>query len=163
MSITKEHIESDLSYSSRVIDESDKKPTRNSPGHYDERYIELYCNDPKAGKTAALIGAGYVGEYASQEAARIHKRLADKIKQRLTEMINELDALSYNNLKTILEKPPEEVGYSNALAAIRQGMDYAGRKPGDVLTIKKAESMSDLDRMLEENQREIEQLTGTQH
>lgn len=160
MSTTKEQMQENC-YIEQEVDKQPKKPARVNQGHYDERYIELYCENPKAGKKAALIGAGYVGEYAAQEAARIHKRLNERIKQRLDDMFNELDALSFHNLKTILEKTPEEIGYSNALAAIKCGAEYAGRKPGETVTIKH-ESMEDIDKALEQTQREIEQLTGVQ-
>ena len=162
MSTTKEHIKQSIDYIDSET-QSDEKPRRNSPGTLDQRYIDAYCENPKEGKTAALLKAGYVGDYAPQEAYRLHKRLSDKIKQRYDEMISELDTLAYSNLLSILNKSPDEVGYSNALQAIRAGMDYAGRKPGETLTIKKQESKEDLDLLLERNSQELEQLTGKAH
>jgi hypothetical protein len=49
--------------------------------YYDDRYIEAYTDNPLAGKSAALSKAGYIGDYLAQEAHRIHKRLAPKIRE----------------------------------------------------------------------------------
>ncbi len=49
--------------------------------YYDDRYVEAFIAKPTAGKCEALRQAGYQGEYITQEASRIHKRLANRIRQ----------------------------------------------------------------------------------
>jgi hypothetical protein len=49
--------------------------------YYDDRYVEAYIANPGAGKCAALRLAGYQGEYVTQEASRLRKRLAGRIRE----------------------------------------------------------------------------------
>lgn len=102
----------------------------------DDAYVEAYCEDPQSGKQAALIKAGYEGNYAAQEAYRIHKRLQKRIDERLDEIINEGSVLGYSVLKKLATSAQSEAVMAKCAEAL---MNYAGRKPGDTLTIKKDE------------------------
>ena len=102
----------------------------------DEAYIEAFCEDPQVGKSAALEKAGYEGDYVAQEAYRIHKRLQQRIDDRLDEMIIEGANLGYSVLKNLSTSAQSESVQAKCAIAL---MDYAGRKPGDTLTIKKDE------------------------
>lgn len=124
-------------------------------GGYDEDYIAYYVDNPKAGRCEALRLAGYQGEYITQEASRIHKRCQDKIKQIFTDRIANLDGSAYQQLSKILGMDVTDVGFSNMLTAIRAGMDYAGRKPGDVLTVKTVKTVDDLDTAISDNLKQI--------
>ena len=102
----------------------------------DDAYIEAFCEYPQSGKQSALIKAGYEGGYAAQEAYRIHKRLQNRIDDRLDEMINEGANLGYSVLKSLATGAQSESVQAKCAIAL---MDYAGRKIGDTLTIKKDE------------------------
>ncbi len=145
----------------------DQDKTKNPSGDdrrdhkaYDNDFINAYCQNPMEGKTAALIKAGFVGDNIPQEAYRMFKRLSGKIKERTTELIESLDSLAAGQLQSILSKSAEEVGYSNMNQAIKQGLDYAGRKPGDTITIKKEESIDDMETELEALRLKRMQKTG---
>ena len=99
----------------------------------DEVYIDAFCEDPKAGKSAALIEAGYKGTYLAQEAYRIHRRLQNRIDQRLDEMINEGASLGYSVLKQLATSAQSETVQARCAEAL---MNYAGRKPGERVTIQ---------------------------
>jgi len=121
----------------------DKAPRREQ-NSLDDGFVNAYCERPMDGKTAALITAGFVGDNIPQEAYRMFKRLLPQIKKRTDDLINTLDALAASQLEGILKSKVDEVGYSNMNTAIKQGMDYAGRKPGDTLTIVKTQTIDDL-------------------
>ena len=106
----------------------------------DDKYVEAYCNDPVGGKTKALITAGYAGSNINQEAYRMHKRLATRIRDRTTELINGLDTLAANQLEAILQTDIKEVGYANMNRSIQQALEFAGRKDNTVII--KQETMS---------------------
>ena len=106
----------------------------------DDAYVAAYCDNPKAGKTAALIEAGYAGNNIPQEAYRMHKRLATRIRDRTTELINGLDTLAANQLEAILQTDIKEVGYANMNRSIQQALEFAGRKDNTVII--KQETMS---------------------
>ena len=99
----------------------------------DDAYIESFCEAPKAGKSAALEKAGYVGDYVAQEAYRIHKRLQQRIDQRLDDMINEGSVLGYSVLKKLATSAQSESVQAKCAEAL---MNYAGRKPGERVTIQ---------------------------
>ena len=134
--------------------------TRRINNSFDDAYINAYCNNPMAGKKAALIEAGFVGEHIAQEAYRMHGRLKDQIKARTDQLIDSLDTLAATQLLNILSKPVDEVGYANMNKSIQQGLDYAGRKPGDTLTIKKEATLDDIDNHIEQLQRELDTTEG---
>ena len=102
----------------------------------DEAYIEAFCEDPQSGKQAALLKAGYEGQYPAQEAYRINKRLQKRIDERLDEIINEGCVLGYSVLKKLATSAQSEAVMAKCAEAL---MNYAGRKPRDTLTIKKDE------------------------
>ena len=102
----------------------------------DLAYLEAFCEDPQSGKQAALIKAGYEGNYAAQEAYRIHKRLQQRIDERLDEMINEGSVLGYSVLKKLATNAQSESVQAKCAECL---MNYAGRKPGEKLTIKQDE------------------------
>ena len=133
---------------------------RRANNSFDDAYINAYCNNPMAGKKAALIEAGFVGEHIAQEAYRMHGRLKDQIKARTDQLIDSLDTLAATQLLNILSKPVDEVGYANMNKSIQQGLDYAGRKPGDVLTIKKEATLDDIDNHIEQLQKELSETEG---
>ena len=108
----------------------------------DEAYVEAYCEDPQSGKQAALIKAGYEGNYAAQEAYRIHKRLQARIDERLDEMINEGANLGYSVLKNLASNAQSESVQAKCAIAL---MDYSGRKPGEKITIKKDKNIDQID------------------
>ena len=56
---------------------------RRLPGELDDLYIQAFLKHPEAGKSAALRAAGYVGNYVTQRANEIHKRLAEQIDKEL--------------------------------------------------------------------------------
>lgn len=110
----------------------------------DLAYIEAFCEDPKAGKQAALREAGYEGDYPAQEAHRIHKRLQKRIDERLDMMINEGANLGYSVLKSLATDAQSESVQAKCAIAL---MDYSGRKPGDRLTIQnKPASIGEIDK-----------------
>ena len=119
--------------------EPGKRPYRKEYS-LDDKYVEAYCNDPVGGKTKALITAGYVGSNINQEAYRMHKRLATRIRDRTTELINGLDTLAANQLEAILQTDIKEVGYANMNRSIQQALEFAGRKDNTVII--KQETMS---------------------
>ena len=122
--------------------------------HYDQRYIEAYCNNPKAGKKQAIIDAGYVGKYASQEAFKIHKRVAEQIENRIKSFKQDIALLSYYQLKSMLKQDADKVGYSNMNAALKNGLDYTGHKPTDKLeVIEREQSLEELELEIAENER----------
>ena len=136
-----------------------KQPRREHKG-FDDAFINAYCERPMDGKTAALIKAGFVGDNIPQEAYRMYKRLAEQIKTRTSELIESLDTLAASQLQSILKESVDKVGYSNMNTAIKQGMDYAGRKPGDTLTIKKEQSIDDIDEEIARLQAENNETEG---
>ena len=121
------------------------KPKGNDRKHnaLDESYVTAYCDNPIAGKTTALLKSGYAGNNAKQEAYRMHKRLQQRIYDRTSERIANLDNLAVSQLESILATPIETVGYANMARAIQQGMDYAGRKQSDTLIVKQDTMTSD--------------------
>lgn len=121
------------------------KPKGNDRKHnaLDDSYITAYCDNPIAGKTTALLKAGYAGNSAKQEAYRMHKRLQQRIYERTSERIANLDNLAASQLETILATDIETVGYANMAKAIQQGMDYAGRKNADTVILKQDSMTSD--------------------
>ena len=105
----------------------------------DEAYIDAFCEDPKAGKQAALLKAGYEGEYPAQEAYRIHKRLKDRIEERLTEQLQEGASLGHSVLMDLVKNAnSESVKFSSAKALL----EFGGRKPTDKLAIEEARPQS---------------------
>jgi hypothetical protein len=114
---------------------------------YDDRYVESYLDDPKAGKKSALLKAGYVGEYATQEACRIHNRLRERIKLEMDTMVQDGGDIGFNVLME-LAKDTETSASVRAMAA-KNLLDYAGRKPSDTITIKKELSIEEIDAELE--------------
>ena len=126
----------------------------------DDAYVTAYCDNPIAGKTAALIKAGFAGNNIPQEAYRMHKRLRERIEQKISELIQDLGGASYQQLQTIINTDIKTVGYSNMLQAIRAGMDYAGRRPGDKLTIVKEQSIDDIDNEINRLQKQIAEEEG---
>jgi hypothetical protein len=128
-----------------TVSNKDQQSQQVPDHYYDDDYVRHYIQNPKDGKKVALLKAGYIGEYAAQEAYRIHKRVRDKIRQAITENISDLDAMAYDQLKGILGSDLQEIGVNNMLSAIAKGLDYSGHKPGDVLTLKREESINDLD------------------
>ena len=120
-----------------------KKTVPRKDNSLDDAYVAAYCNAPISGKTAALLTAGYAGKNAPQEAYRMHKRLQQRIYDRTSERIANLDNLAASQLETILATDIDTVGYANMARAIQQGMDYAGRKQADTHIIKQAVMTSD--------------------
>ena len=122
----------------------------------DEAYIEAFCEDPQSGKQAALLKAGYEGNYPAQEAYRIHKRLQSRIDARLDEMINEGANLGYSVLRNLATNAQSESVQAKCAMAL---MDYSGRKPGDKLTIAKEQSIDEINAEIVELQKaEMESL-----
>lgn len=129
--------------------------------YYDQRYIDAYCENPKEGKKAALLKAGYAGDYAAQEAYRIHKRVQHLIDLRVNETKHNLATLALKQLTDILGKDVSEVGSASMLTAIKQGLDYSGHKPSDKLEVtEKTLSFEEMEAELKELERqEAEQRT----
>ena len=146
-----------------IVEETKAMPeTKEMRGYnsLDEAFVSAYCNAPRKGKTSALLEAGFAGSHPSQEAYRMYNRLKDKIKARTDILIESLDTLAADQLLNILKEDIETVGYNNMSKAIQQGMDYAGRKPGDVLTIKKEVTLQDINGSIEALQRELDYTEG---
>ena len=141
-----------MSLNNKVITENNKTIT-----DYHERdsaYIEAFCEDPKAGKSAALEKAGYTGEYIAQEAYRIHKRLKDRIEERLTEQLQEGASLGHSVLMDLVKNASSEsVKFSSAKALL----EFGGRKPTDKLAIQdsRPQSIEDMDAEIVTLQREL--------
>jgi hypothetical protein len=125
------------------------------PFSYDDLYVESYVANAKAGKAAALRAAGYTGEYATQEATRIHKRNALRIHEAFTQRIKELEGKAISNIEDILDMNIKDVGASNMIAAAFKALDYAGRKPTDTLAIKVDKPINEIDSEIERLQAEI--------
>jgi len=140
--------------------ENKQKPKQIKPGSWDDAYIEAYVNNPKGGKCGALREAGYEGEYLTQEACRIHKRLADRIHQAFSEKLKDLEGMAIDNIKSLLKTPIKDIGATTMLAASKTALDYAGRKPGDTLTIKQEQTIDDLDTANSELIKQIAQDEG---
>lgn len=127
------------------------------PFSYDDKFIEHYVSNPKAGRCNALRKAGYKGDYVTQEASRIFKRCQDKIKAVFTDRIANLDGAAYEQLQNILNDDVKTVGYNNMLSAIEKGMQYSGRKLADNLVITKQDTIEDLDKQTSDLIKQIAQ------
>jgi len=136
-----------------------KKQIR-SKNSLDDGYVDCYTNNPKAGRTAAIIEAGYDGDYPRQEAARYHKRLAIRIHEAFTDKIKRLEGAAIANIQSMLEMPIKEIGASNMLATAKAAMDYAGRKAADTLIVKEVKTIDDIDANIERLQNEIAKTEG---
>jgi len=114
----------------------------------DEAYIEAFCEAPQSGKQAALLKASYKGHYPAQEAYRIHKRLQKRLDKRLDEIINEGSVLGYCVLKKLATTAQSETVQARCAEAL---MNYAGRKPGERVTIKnEPETLEDINKKIKE-------------
>jgi hypothetical protein len=129
------------------MDNNDKARTKRSYKlkSYDEAFIEIYTDNPKITYKDCIIQAGYEGEYARQEGARIYKRLADKIHEVFTDKIKKLEGMAIKNIQAMLDTDIKEIGATTMLAVSKTALDFAGRKAGDVLTIKQEATIDDLD------------------
>lgn len=120
----------------------------------DDAYCEAFCNDPKAGKSAALIVAGYQGNYLAQEAYRIHKRLKDRIEERLTEQLQEGASLGHSVLMDLVKNASSEsVKFSSAKALL----EFGGHKATDKLAIQndRPQSIEEIDAAILKLQTEL--------
>ena len=120
----------------------------------DEVYIEAYCENPKAGKSAALEKAGYTGDYLAQESYRVHRRLKVRIEERLTEQLQEGASLGHSVLMDLVKNASSEsVKFSSAKALL----EFGGRKPTDKLAIQdsRPQSIEDMDAEIVTLQREL--------
>lgn len=126
----------------------------------DDAYIFNYTNNPKGGKTQALIEAGFEGTYPSQEAYRMHNRLRPKIQKVMQEITQDLATLSNQQLTGILRSTPQETGYSAMLAAIKIGFEYSGLQPNQQTETPVRPNQDAIQRRIETLQKQIEQVTG---
>ena len=149
----KGYISDSLSNDAETAPEHEAKPKR----FYDDDYIKAYCDDPKAGKSAALVKAGYVGDYLAQEAYRIHNRLREKIRTTMDKLILDGGDIGYSVLVELCKNSDSD---SVRVTAAKNLMDYAGRKPGDTLTVKHEESIEDIDSKIAELQQSIGKSEG---
>jgi len=124
-----------------LANESAKKGSRIEYGSLDDGYIAAFCENPGAGKKAAILKAGYVGDFAAQEAYRLHNKLM----------------LGYSTMLQICKEAKSD---ATRLKAAEDLMNYGGRKPGDTLTIKKERSDEELDEEIARLQREVQEQEG---
>ena len=140
-----------------LANEPAKKGSRIEYGSLDDGYIAAFCENPGAGKKAAILKAGYVGDFAAQEAYRLHNKLRERIEARLDEMVQEGAMLGYSTMLQICKEAKSD---ATRLKAAEDLMNYGGRKPGDTLTIKKERSDEELDEEIARLQREVQEQEG---
>lgn len=131
---------------------------RRSPGELDELYIQAFLKHPEAGKSAALRAAGYTGEYISQRAQLIHKRLAEQIDKELTVRMAQSTALGHNIIIDIATNSESD---AIRLQAAKLLLDYGGKKPTDKLAVLDINrSIDDIDAEIAKVQRRILEAQG---
>lgn len=158
MSITKEQIIDDFKKESELYAESGN---RLKNGALDEHYIAAYEENPIAKKVellrTAIKSAGLDIEATRQRAYEIHNRLSATLEKRLLARAKNARALGLGTLEELCQSADSESVRATVALALTKDIFP------DV-QINKEESMEDLDRKLEQNQRELEALTGiTEH
>ena len=101
MSITKQNKQ-------ELILSDDPPVQRASPYTLDQLYIQAYVQNPAAGKSAALIKAGFKGANVRQRAYELHKRLRRQIDQELTDMFSQGILIGMDGLKKLAAGAEQE-------------------------------------------------------
>lgn len=135
------------------LEESPNKKEQKPWHYYDERYKEAYLDNPKAGKAAALAKAGYVGDYLPQEANRIHNRLRDQIQAAVTERIQDGGDVGFALLIELAND--SDTPHAVRATVASKLLDYAGRKPGDVVTIKREQTIGEIEHELAKLEKQL--------
>jgi hypothetical protein len=129
------------------------KMKRVSHGGYDDNYIKAFTEHPELGKKQALIAAGYVGDYAKQEAYRIHNRLREEIEKVLDDKILEGAHIGHQTLVELCKSSESEAVKAKVAKDL---IDYAGRKAGERITITNEKTDEELDQVSEQEGRHLD-------
>lgn len=121
---------------------------------WDEAYVEAYLEDPKS-KIDALRRAGHPNPLRPF-ALKIHNRCRERIDRELTLRIKDGAAFGYSVLEKLCDSDNDTVKLNAAKAL----MDYAGRKPSDVLEIREMKSEEELDKEIARLQKVIQDAEG---
>jgi hypothetical protein len=140
-----------------ILPKDRPKEQRVSHGGYDDNYIKAFTEHPELGKKQALIAAGYVGDYAKQEAYRIHNRLREKIEAVLDEKILDGAHLGHQTLVKLCKESDSEAVKAKVAKDL---IDYAGRKAGDKLIVEDHRSNDELDQEIAAAQQRIAEKEG---
>lgn len=127
---------------------------------YDEKYIEYFCQHPEQGKTEALRKAGFKGKYISQRATQIHKRLLDRIEERLDNLILEGAHVGHSVLRHLATNAESEAVKAKVAKDL---IDFAGRKAIDRVNISKELSEDEREAEIQRLQEEIAEQEGRVH
>ncbi len=110
---------------------------------YDDDYIKNLILNPQAGKTKALIAAGYTGDYPAQKAYVMYKRLHKKIRAALdsAQLMSGLIGQQIL-LTTALTTDNERLRLDAAIKL----MEYADFKPSDKVEFIEPQSKAQIER-----------------
>ena len=128
---------------------------------YDEAFIDAYLKNPKAGKTAAMVEAGYTGENPSQMAYRTFNRLRIKINEEFEKRKSDFAMLGHRVIVDVAQDT--DASNKDKLAAGKLLMDYGGHKPGETIDINvKIDNMQDdeIDKLIADLEKSIAQGEG---
>lgn len=123
---------------------------------WDEAYIDAYLNNPKGGQLQALQACGHPNP-TKQFANVIHRRLRDRIEKELNELIKDGAAVGYKVLRLLAEDSDNDGVRLNAAKAL---MDYAGKKPSDVLVVHEVRDEAELDKEIQRLSKIIQDAEG---
>ena len=139
-------------------------------GALDDYYIQAFLEEPYNKKEAYLKAyAQYLQDcddqgietyrvnekYAYQYAKSIHDRLRERISTELYKLAEDDKSLGRSILRKLAKNAESESVQAQCAANLAKGL-YPD------VQITKQETMEDIDKALEQTQREIEQLTGVQ-
>ena len=137
---------------------SDTPSKRLKPGALDEYYFQAAMEYPKMTQKECMQKAiemsGCEGtEATKQHASKIHDRLRDRINTEATKIANDIKYLSVSRLRDILVRDELD---NLLLGAIQTGTKDLFPN----VSVKKTQTIDDIDKAIEEKQRQIAEQTG---
>lgn len=123
---------------------------------YDDDFIYHFLADPKAGKTQAIIKAGYTGKNPNQMAYRVFERLRPRINEEFEKRKNDYAMLGHRIIVEVAKDT--ETSKGDKLKAGKMLMDYGGHSPSHVMDVNfKIDGLTDdqLDNRISELERMI--------
>ena len=124
----------------------------------DQHYIDAYLNNPKAGKTAALKAAYKAAGITDKKATRqraydLHNRLREDIDGQLIKLAKDAKALGLNKLIDLCQNAENENVQLSAATTLTKDLF-----PN--ISIRKVETIEDIDAQLKAIEDEIQESNG---